>query len=254
MQTAKIITKTLGIPVLEGEEFEADDYAGTLAKTFEDIEPIKLLTKDRDYFQLLTENIHGWILQSPAKIEELVAKYGPSASCPLGCYEYSPKTVLSEIGVKPYQIADWKGISGDPSDNIPGIKGVSDKTAIPLLKEYKTLEGINQAILKACATEEGKKSLLSYWKSLGIKRDPLQLMMEGMEKGIFCKNLAVIKTDVPIDNKLQSYVTPSFQNEQGLYGKFTEIALQYGMLPLQEEIGLFQKENMEEITEEMERE
>ena len=203
------ITRELGIQVLESPEFEADDYAGTLARTFENQEPIVLMTKDRDYLQLVDDNVHVWLPQPLEKLERLREKYGVSEICPPGYHEYTKEIVFDEIGVWPNQITDWKGISGDPSDNLPGVKGVADKTAIPLLEEYGTLEAIYGAIESCNGDEAAEKALMNGWKEkYGLKRSPIKAFKEGKELGLLCKELAKIKTDVPIDRNIDTYNAP----------------------------------------------
>lgn len=230
MHLAKQLTRRLGITVLESPEFEADDYAGTLAKTFESQEPVMLLTKDRDYFQLLSDNTHAWISQPLAKLEVLREKYGNCPNCPPGYHEYTPEIVYSEIGVRVDQITDWKGLSGDPSDNLPGVKGVADKSALPLLKEYGSMEGIYRA-LDACNTEADRKALAAHWKEdLGILRPPIKALMENREMGFLCKQLAEIKTDVPIDAHLEAYESPAD------FYPFVQLAEEFHLEYLQEMI------------------
>lgn len=210
LQMIRSITRELGIQVLESPEFEADDYAGTLARKFEGVEQVCLLTKDRDYLQLVDDNVHVWLPQPLEKLERLREKYGISESCPPGYHEYTKEIVFDEIGVWPEQITDWKGISGDPSDNLPGVKGVADKTAIPLLEEYGTLEAIYGAI-DACMDDEKKeKELVDYWKEKYLlKRSPMKNLKEGKDLGLLCKELAKIKTDVPIDERIETYNAPT---------------------------------------------
>ena len=210
MQTCKELTQELGIKMLQSVEYEADDFAGTLAKTFESREPVVLLTKDRDYLQLIDDNVHVWLPQPAEKLELLRETYGNSELCPPGYQEYTKEIVFREIGVRPDQIVDWKGISGDPSDNLPGVKGVADKTAIPLLEEYGNLEAIYAAIDRCQNDPAAEKALFESWKEkYGLKRNPIKAFKEGRDLGLLCKELAKIKTDVPIDRNLETYAAPT---------------------------------------------
>lgn len=217
MREMQKICSRIGIPVFMSEKYEADDYAGTLAKKFENEDNVVLLTKDRDYFQLVTDNTHGWILQSPSKLEHLYETYSTCTEfdVPDRCYEYTPEVIEGELGIRPDQVADWKGLAGDPSDNIPGVKGVADKSAVPLLQEYGNIEGIYEAI-DACQTKEDADALLAYWKTeLGIFRPSVvfKALSEGRDQAFLCRELATIKTDIPIKEELSNLKTNIDLNE-----------------------------------------
>ena len=201
MANIKIFLKAVGIPVLEDAYYEADDFAGSLCKTFEggeDEVQVRFLTKDKDYFQLISDYTKGWMLVSNDTRTELISKYGEKEGIPYGIYEYDANIVKSEYGVLPSQIADWKGITGDASDNLPGIRGVADKTTIPLLQHYGSLESILCAVNNA--REKGFVSdLKDFWKlTLGISRPPIENIVNGAEMGLLCKDLATIKTDLDV--------------------------------------------------------
>jgi DNA polymerase-1 len=126
--------KKFHIPVLEEAGFEADDLIGILTKAAEK-EGMKtvILSGDRDLFQLISDDVKVAAPQRGG-----------------GLKLYSPQDVIEELGIKPSQVADYKGIAGDSSDNIPGVKGLGPKSAIKLLEDYgdidniyKNLENIN---------------------------------------------------------------------------------------------------------------
>lgn len=214
MRNIRNILKASKIPVLSSQLYEADDFAGSLCKTFERTTPMRFLTKDRDYLQLISPNTKGWMMtSSEEKWNELCNKYGypKENDVPFGCYEFDEKVVEGEYGIHPNQITDWKGISGDASDNLPGIKGVSDKSSIPLLQHYGTLENIQIAIsdAKVMGTTE---QLKEFWKNnLGIKRPPIALMEEHQKEGMLCKELATIKTDLDVGNLKQYEVNINYE-------------------------------------------
>ena len=190
MANIKTILKNVGIPILESEEYEADDYAGSIIRQFEGTDmPVR------------SNDTKGWILVgSEAKIDELSQKYGYQslAKVPYGCYEYDENVLYNEYGLTPSQIPDWKGLSGDASDNIPGIKGVADKSAIPLLQHYGSFESI-YADVNACETEADEENLKQKWKEeLGIKRPPGSAFRDYKMQGYLSKYLAEIKTDLPV--------------------------------------------------------
>lgn len=159
--------------------YEADDFAGSLARKFEEEVPVVLLTKDMDYLQLISEHTKAWIVTS--KADEMFAKYGINPKdfeIPAGAFEYTMKSFADEIGLNhPSEFIDAKAIMGDKSDNIPGVHGVGDKAAIPLVKEYGTLENIYNTIEGLTPKEE--KELKKFFKeSLGISRSPIAYMLK----------------------------------------------------------------------------
>ena len=156
--------------------WEADDLLGTLSlKAEEDVRPL-LLTGDRDALQLVD-----------GKTELMFTRKGISETI-----LFTPAKVHEEYGFGPEQVTDWKGLAGDSSDNIPGIPGVGDKTAVKLLQKYGTLENI----LANTAQEKGKlrEKLETY---------PDQARM--------CKELATIHRDAPVDFKLADCKLPDLK-------------------------------------------
>lgn len=115
--------RAFNIKIVEKQGYEADDIIGTLAKKFD--VPTLIVTGDRDSFQLIDDTTT--VLYTKKGITDVV--------------RYTPER-LSEDGFTPKMVIDYKAIRGDASDNIPGIKGVGDKTAMLLLSEYKDLEGV----------------------------------------------------------------------------------------------------------------
>ncbi len=153
----------IGVYSLEG--YEADDLIGTIAQKA-DAEGYHalLLTGDRDALQLVDNNIN---LLFPRKgFSETML--------------FTPVTVKEEYGITPEQVTDWKGLMGDSSDNIPGIPGVGEKTAVKLLGQFGTLE----KVLENAATIPGK---------LGEK------VRDNAELARFSKDLATIRPNAPID-------------------------------------------------------
>ena len=174
------VLEYIGVPVFKSLEFEADDYAGSLAKKFEDEIPVVILSKDEDYLQLISYNTRIWMPTS--KADELFKEVGLNKkdfNIPDNCFEYSLTSLMDIKQLEPYQIVEYKSLCGDSSDNIPGVKGVGEKAVIPLLKEYGTIETIYDTIENLDSKEE--KELKKFFKeSLGISRSPIaNLTKEG---------------------------------------------------------------------------
>ena len=156
------------IPYLEYETIEADDIIGSLAKKY-DFETC-ILSSDRDMLQLIDDTTNV-----------LVMRKGMSDIARM-----DEKALKEEYGLKPYQIIDYKGLAGDKSDNIKGVEGVGDKTAVKLLNEFDTCEGIYENIDK-------------------VKGKLQEKLIEGKDSCFLSKTLATIKTDVDIDHDLDDF-------------------------------------------------
>ncbi|MCT8138220.1 5'-3' exonuclease [Anaerobacillus sp. CMMVII] len=122
----KKVVESFNIPNVGIEGFEADDCIGTIAKKYSQELHIQILTGDHDSLQLIEENIHSIIMKKGMSNYEV----------------YTLEKLLEEKELTPAQFIDLKGLMGDTSDNFPGVKGIGEKTAIKLLKEYQSISGI----------------------------------------------------------------------------------------------------------------
>ncbi|MGG4143638.1 5'-3' exonuclease H3TH domain-containing protein [Paenibacillus algorifonticola] len=129
----KDVVAALQIPNIGLEGYEADDCIGTVSKRFSDLGHVYVLTGDQDMLQLVTERIHVVIM-----------KKGRSNYA-----VYDLEFLKTDKGIHPFQVIEMKGLTGDTSDNYPGVKGIGEKTALKLLLEYESIDGIlnNLAIL-----------------------------------------------------------------------------------------------------------
>ena len=157
--------------------WEADDLLGTLSRLGTDagVAPL-LLTGDRDALQLVG---HGATL--------LFTRKGISETV-----RFTPASVYEEYGFTPEQVTDWKGLAGDSSDNIPGVPGIGDKTAVKLLQQYGTLENV----LAHAGEVKGK---------LGEK------LIAGADQARMCKDLATIRRDAPVAWRLSDCTVPDLR-------------------------------------------
>lgn len=165
----KEILKGFNIPVLEKESFEADDIIGTIAKKFNKQTEVLILTGDLDTLQLVDKNIKVYGLRK-GMTDILI---------------YDEKEVEKKYGLKIKQLIDYKGLRGDPSDNIPGVVGVGEKTATVLLKEFGTIENLYKKIEKVDNKKLAEK------------------LKENKKMAFFSKKLATIRKDVPIKVSLK---------------------------------------------------
>jgi len=201
----------VGVCQLMDENYEADDFSGTVAALFEKEIPVRILTKDNDYLQLITEQTHLWLMHSTAKkTEELFAKYKldpKTVKCPERTFEFDPELVRKEFGIRPLSVPDLKALQGDSSDNIKGVPGVGEKAAAALIAKYETIENLYAAIRDA--DEAKKKEINLEWKqNLGLSRSPMAYLLKedeselvGERAAVLSKQLATIKRDVPLEKK-----------------------------------------------------
>lgn len=166
----KELLEKLAVNIFEIEGFEADDLIGTLASFSRDrgIE-VYIVTGDRDALQLAEDNVKIVINKKGMTEKEI----------------YDKDRMLLDYGVTPKQFIDVKGLMGDSSDNIPGVPGIGEKTALKLIKEYGSVENV----LMNIENISGKK----------IKEN----LMEYREQAVFSKKLATIITSVPIEIDLE---------------------------------------------------
>ena len=167
----------LNLPAITAPGYEADDVLGTLAnKASAAGYQVKILTGDRDLFQLVeTEKQISVLYLSTDELR----RSGKGKS-----QEYGPEEVKAKLGILPEQVIDYKALCGDKSDNIPGVKGIGDKTALQLLEAYNSLDGIYAAI------DEIK----------GATKNKLE---EGKEAAYHSQRMATIVQDVPLEINLE---------------------------------------------------
>ena len=125
----KEIVSAFNIPIVEKAGYEADDLIATFARKTEKLHPdveVIIVTGDMDTLQLVNDRIKVFALRKGMSDSVL----------------YDEKAIYERYGLKADQMVDYKGLRGDPSDNLPGVRGVGEKTATELLKKYKTLENI----------------------------------------------------------------------------------------------------------------
>jgi len=170
----KNMLKVFNIPVFEKEGFEADDIIGTICKksTVNNL----ILTGDLDTLQLINKDTSVLI-----GLKDMVI--------------YDENKIQQRYGLKPKQIIDFKALKGDPSDNIPGVLGIGEKTAIELLKKYKTLADI-------------------YANLDSIKQSTRKKIEDQEEQAFFSKKLATIECNVPIKFDLEKCLTKNYEKNE----------------------------------------
>jgi DNA polymerase-1 len=169
----KQVVRAFRIPVVEKTGFEADDMIGTLAtraeKELEDAQMV-IVTGDMDTLQLVNDRIH--VLSLKRGVSDLV--------------RYDPAAVHARYGLRPDQMIDFKSLRGDPSDNIPGVKGIGEKTAADLIKTFGSLEVLYRALDKQHPKIQKLSSSLR------------ERLASGKAEAKLSKKLSTIVRDVPL--------------------------------------------------------
>lgn len=198
IQNARGVFEAWGIPMYDAPGFEADDCLGTIVEQLKN-QPVDVViaSGDMDTMQLISgEHVQVFTLRKG--IQDTVL--------------YSEKAVFDRFGFGPTAIPDFKGFAGDPSDNIPGIKGIGEKTATELLARFGTVNGVYEAIKKDAHILE---------KS-GFKKRAIEIIVAGEEEAQFSKMLATIRRDAPI-----TFTLPLPWREHVSLEKITALCDQY---------------------------
>ena len=206
-----------GIRHYELENYEADDIIGTLSKQAEEQGfEVKIVSGDRDLTQLATD-----------KTTVLVTRKGVT-----DMEEYTPEHIQEKYGLSPMQIIDMKGLMGDASDNIPGVPGVGEKTAIKLLKEFESVEKVLDSIDQVRG-KKLKENLTTY-----------------KEQAIMSKKLATIFREAPIEVGVDetSFTGPDHEQVVNLY---KELGFQSLLEKLDDSFTVDEEETLTDIQYEM---
>lgn len=176
---AKKILTAMGIKYLEKEGYEADDIIGTFANMIDNNENYEglIVSSDKDLLQLISEKNKVKLLKSKDYIM------------------MDRKQFFETYEIEPIRMIDLKGLMGDPSDNIKGVKGIGEKTAIKLLKEYNSVEGIYEHIDEIKGANQKK-------------------LIEGKESAFESKELATIYKEVPLEEDFDSIKYIKQNNEE----------------------------------------
>ena len=194
MPILKDILKSMNIKVIEKEGYEADDVLGTIAKRAEKKSfDVTIVSGDRDTFQLTSSRV---------KVRIPHTKVGKTET-----EIFDREAVLKKYGVTPKQLIEVKGLQGDTSDNIPGVPGIGEKTALELVKKYKTIDGLYEAI------EKGEDDL---------KPKARERLLENKELAMLSRTLGTINLEVPIEEDLEEFKIKEW-NEEEVFAKFKEL-------------------------------
>lgn len=182
LERSRDVFTAFGVPMYDSEGFEADDVLGTIVEKLKrkpveiiiasgDMDTLQLIEQDRVSVYTLKKGIQDTIL-------------------------YDEEAVQQRFGFPSDQLPDYKGLRGDPSDNIPGIRGIGEKTATILIQKFGTLEQMYEAL------EKDEAALTT----LGLTPRISNLVIEGKDEAFFSKMLATIRRDAPVDYELPKRV------------------------------------------------
>lgn len=194
MPILKDLLRAMNITIIEKSGYEADDVLGTLAKRAEkEGLDVTILSGDRDTFQLTSENIKVRIPHTKVGKTEVDV--------------FDEQAIIEKYGVTPEQLIEVKGLQGDTSDNIPGVPGIGEKTALELIKEYHSIAELYEKIEK---NEDNLK---------GKTREKL---VENKELADLSRTLGTINTEVPIDETIADLERKEW-NQEEVFAKFKEL-------------------------------
>lgn len=192
------VMHVMGVAVYSLSGYEGDDVLGTLSARYEKELPVAIVTGDRDALQLASDRTTVYLTQK-----------GISSMS-----EMTPKAVEEKYGITPSQVIDMKALMGDTADNIPGVPGIGEKTALKLLTQYKTLDNL-YAHVDEIKGAQGKK------------------LAAGKDMAYLSYKLAAIKRDVPMGTTLEEMAQPVHISEmKELFSRLgINLLSQFGELP-----------------------
>ena len=195
MPIIKEVLKAMNIKVIEMAGYEADDILGTLSRYGESkgLE-VRLLTGDRDSFQLATDKTT--IMLPRTKGGKTETEF------------FDRDKILETYGVEPLQMIEVKGLMGDSSDNIPGVPGIGEKTALTLIKTYGTIDELYKKLENDEATT--------------VKGKTREKLIENKELAYLSKTLGTINVEAPIEKNLEDYKVEEW-NKPEVYKLFKEL-------------------------------
>ncbi|MDF2591112.1 MAG: polA [Clostridia bacterium] len=185
----KEVIAAMNIKQIEIDGYEADDIIGTVSALCTQKEVAAyIVTGDRDAFQLINDHVHVFITKKG--ISEMI--------------EFDREKLMEVYQITPEQVIDMKGLMGDASDNIPGVPGIGEKTALELIKQFETLEN-------------------TLANNSQVKKNKVRENLETYkDQALLSKRLATIITDVPLDIKLEDFQVNEPDNNM-LYNHFKEL-------------------------------
>jgi len=193
IDSAHRLLETLEIPYYLAEGYEGEDVIASLInKVGKKVDEVVIVTGDRDLFQLIGGNVRLFIPEKGLSEGKM----------------YGTREVVEKLGIRPDQIVDYKALRGDPSDNIPGVRGIGEKTAKELLRHYGSLASV-------------------YMHLEELPQKTRKLLEEGREQAQLSQALATIVSDAPIKPELKEWDEGILRDK-----KVQELFLKFGFKSL----------------------
>lgn len=212
----KEVLRVMGVAIYEPEGYEGDDVLGTLAEKYKDILSVCILTGDRDALQLVDDKVTVFLTQKGIS----------------NMSEMTPKLVKEKYGITPKQVIDMKSLMGDSSDNIPGVRGIGEKTALKLVAAYGDLEGI--------------------YKHIGDIKGAVRKKLDADKESAYLSHqLATIRRDIPLKSTLEEMRQPIHVEEmQSLFLRLglQSLLLDFSNLSHFQELSKLKKEEVKRNT------
>ena len=194
MPILKEILKLMHITIIEKEGYEGDDILGTLAKEGEKAGlDVTIVSGDRDTFQLASSKISIRIPHTKVGKTEVDT--------------FGEEEIKEKYGIEPKELIEVKGLMGDTSDNIPGVPGVGEKTALDIIKQYKSIDNLYKSV------EDGTDTL---------KPRIREKLVENKDLALLSRTLGTINTEVPLHEKIEDLKMQEWDNSK-LFEKFKEL-------------------------------
>lgn len=202
------LCEQLGISQVRDSRYEADDFAGTIARKMSPQIPVRIYTRDKDYFQLINDQIKIWYGMADLKKVKEWRKIHHMPQCLPSRVVLIDRNVLKkEFGYHPESVPMIKCLFGDTSDNIPGVSGMGESRSIKLAAHYKCLADLYRDVDKA-STKNERKNLNRLWRSWGIYVSPYTALTKkataerksAREMAEICYTLGKIRTDLDLED------------------------------------------------------
>lgn len=215
-ETAYALCGQLGISQVRDTRYEADDFAGTIATRMCEYIPVRILTRDKDYFQLINDEIHIWYgMADLKKVKAWRKTHNMPSSLPSRVVLVNEDVLYKEFGYHPKAVPMIKCLFGDPSDNIPGVSGMGENRSIKLAEHYHSVAELYDPI-DAVRTKADRQKLARLWRTWGITISPYSVLtrkgndtrLNARQMAEICYELGKIRTDLDLEDCFEGEFGP----------------------------------------------
>ena len=215
-ETAYALCGQLGISQVRDTRYEADDFAGTIATRMCEYIPVRILTRDKDYFQLINDDIHIWYgMADLKKVKAWRKTHNMPSSLPSRVVLVNEHVLYKEFGYHPKAVPMIKCLFGDPSDNIPGVSGMGENRSIKLAEHYHSVAELYDPI-DAVRTKADRQKLARLWRTWGITISPYSVLtrkgtdtrLNARQMAEICYELGKIRTDLDLEDCFEGEFGP----------------------------------------------